>query len=65
MGGNETMKWALTEHGKKYINHVCYTCKHLRIKLTEDPYEPGFICKLTNEETTECATCPDWEIEDD
>ena len=67
MGGHETMKWAITERGKKYINHVCTTCKYLRIKIaTEDHLDPLVpICGLTNEETTEYATCSNWELEDD
>ena len=61
------MKWAHTERMKKYINHICRTCKHMRIKIaTEEHLDPLVpICGLTNEETTEGATCPDWELEGD
>lgn len=59
------MRLALTKKGEKYINHICSTCNHLRLKIaTEEHLDPLVpICGLTNEETTEGATCPNWEIE--
>ena len=61
------MKLAHTERMKKYINHICSTCKHMRIKIaTEEHLDPIVpVCGLTNEETTEGATCPNWELEGD
>ena len=62
-----TMKYAITPHMKKYINHICSTCKHMRIKIaTEEHLDPLIlICGLTKEETTEGATCSKWELEDE
>lgn len=61
------MKLSLTGNMEKYINHICSTCKHLRIKIaTEEHLDPIVpICGLTNEETTEGATCNKWELGDE
>jgi len=59
------MKLALTGRMEKYVNHICGTCEHMRIKIgTEEHLDPIIlVCELTNEETTECSSCPNWEIE--